>query len=251
MGRRSDDEVFRLKIEAAGPSAVSLRQLARILESTARLIEQAAAQAGIDVPRLFLSNVATSSAAPVIRAVDPASAKPLGRELTRIAKTRAHDEAPAVARAYEDLLEATAPVGPARFVPRGAKKGIELLPAAPPKLSIEVADEIHVRVVGLVVTRQRGTEVRLRRLTGGAETEEAFFTHEEEIAHQALTLFDKTAIAHVSYRNVRGALRPADLERLEPWTERPLLDVVDEVRAKMAADGVEIDAEEWIRELRS
>lgn len=251
MGKRAEDEVFRLKIEGdnVSPSAVSLRQLARILESTARLIEQAAAQAGLDVPKLFLSNVATSSAAPVIRAREPHQAKPLARELRRIAKTRARDEAPAVVRAYEDLLEATGGVGAAKFIARGTK-AVELLPATPPKVSIEVADEIHVHVVGLVVTKNRGTEVRLRRLTG-AETEEAFFTHEPEVSLDALRLFDKTAIAHVTYRNARGALRPAELTRLVPWIERPFLDVIDEVRAQMAADGVEIDADAWIRELNS
>jgi hypothetical protein len=245
MPRKPSDEVFRLKIEGNKPSGVTLRQLSRILEATARLMEEVASEAGLDVPPLFLRNVGTGSVVPVIRSAEPARAKPLAKAVSRVVRTRAKDSGPGVVRALDELREATADIGEAKLIAKGGKP-IPILTPDPARVAIASEDEVHARVVGLLVTR-RGTEVRLRPLDGG--TTETFAAANEEVAVSALRLFDRDAIAIVLYRSAGGELRPATLEHIVAFKERGLLDVVDEVREAMRKDGIELDAEEWLRSL--
>jgi predicted nucleic acid-binding protein len=238
MPRKASDEVFRLKIDGNKPAGVTLRQLSRLLEATARLMEEVAAEAELPLPPLFLRNVAAGSVDVVIRSAEAPRAKPLTRAVSRVVKSRAKDSGPGVVRALDELREATIDIGEATLIAKGGRP-IPILTPDPAKVAIGAEDQIHARVVGLLVTR-RGTEVRLRPLDGG--TTETFVASSQDVAVSALRLFDHEVVAQVLYRSAGGELRPATLERLLAFKERNLLDVADEIRDAMVAEGADIDA---------
>ena len=113
-------------------------------------------------------------------------------------------------------------------------------------------DEEHVTVLCIDIGDAIGRTVTLRLDGDGREVT---FPCSASVVRQAARLLGKTALASTVWRiwssGADGAVdrTPVECERLRAFVERPFLEVVDEMRAKLIAAGVEVDGDAWLAEV--
>ena len=247
--REKDPEhILQVGVEGAGlrPRDVPIRQLLEMLEALVGALDAVAKEAGIDPAEMRLVAVREGSANYQIWSASPSAPEVVDRFYIA-AKDRGKESTTPVRRAFT-RLHAAVRVGALRLTPRGHRKRASIFLAQPIQdepLAIEEAAEVLVRVVGLTLAQGGGAIVKLR----ADDARGAIDAHaSEEMARLAAKYFGETVRARVLHEH-RGESRSTQLESIAEWRDDDLVAVMRQVRDELAAEGVRINAAEWLAEL--
>jgi hypothetical protein len=238
---------LELAIEGEGlsPKDVNVRQLAELLEATASVMEAIAAERGLEAPILRLVEVHDGSAAYELTS-ESEDAPDVLRAFYSAAKSRARASSQKVKSAMSRLHNASKQ-GSLRLVPRDSHgtakaKAIHLAPPVHEKnIPLESGTEIQGRVIGVIISR--GDTARVRFRSDNGRTDE--FVAEPDVADAAARLFNKRAVASVSYYIGRGSYDAGAINKINSWDGSDIFDVLHDIEA----DGIAIDTAAWLRAL--
>jgi hypothetical protein len=241
--------------EGMGPASVPVRALAELLQAAASAVEAMARAKGVEVPGIHLVAVKDGSAAYSL--VSPSEqAGAVIVDLYEAAKERGKTSSPAVRHALTRLHSEAAKLGALRMRARPIHAGRarkEITVAAPiddAAAGLESYAEIFGRVVGLFVTKDRRISIHVRIEEG--RTEE--FSADESLLTTATGLFSRFVRARVVYTDNGDTSEPLFIESLSPWDHAAGSDfavAAAAFRTTLQAEGNEIDASAWLRELHA
>jgi hypothetical protein len=235
--------------EGLSPSDINVRHLAELLQAAASAVEAVAEEKGVEAPELRLIEVKEGSAAYDLTSPSPEATNVI-RDLYDAAKTRGRQSSSKVCNAISRLHDASK-LGSLRLLPHdlhGVSR-VKAIHLAPPveqsNVELDAGTETQGRVVGVIAGRGDSTTVRLRLDRGGTEN----FDATPEIGELAARLFNRRVTACVTYRLSHDTEIAGSIERVLPWDDADLFDVLRDVREEAEAEGIEIDVAAWLDEL--
>jgi hypothetical protein len=230
--------------EGVTPADLSIRDVAELLDALGAAVEAAAKALMLPVPLVSLAEVRPGSAAYALKAPATPQANAAIRLVYDAARTRGRGQPADLRRALE-RMHAVGKVGAGvRLTIVGAKPGAPIMLA--PLLDIaesvlEETEEVHAHVVGVSVGKA-GMNVRLR--IEGKRTET--FSADEDVAKQAARLFNRRVRARVVFRRSVAVEEAGEIEELELWEDLDFLDAVRAIRQDLSAEGIVLDARDWL-----
>jgi hypothetical protein len=255
MARRRLKEWDELELaiegEGVNPREVAVRDLVRILEAATTALEQLASERALEIASFRLVAVKKGSAAYVLSSPSP-QAVTVFSDFYAAAKERGRGRPPAVRRALDRLHHEAAKIGALRVRPSfvGKRSPRAILLAAPvdePLESLDVDEHVYGVVTGVFVNRAGGRVVRLREHDGAAEE----YAADIATAHAAANLLGQQVRA-VALRCVdETGSSPLELSSVEAWHESGFLEAVQDFRESLDREGIEIDADALIAELKA
>jgi len=240
--------------EGVGLASVPVRALAELLQAAASAVEAMARARGVEVPDVHLVAVKGGSAAYSLASASEQAGAVIV-DLYEAAKERGKGATPAVRHALKRLHGEAAKLGALRMRARPIRAGRarkEITVAAPiddAAAGLESYEDIFGRVVGLYETMDGRISILVRIAEGRTEK----FSADGSLSTTATGLFSKYVRARVVYADDGDTSEPLFIESLLPWDPagRDFADAASAFRKTLQAEGVEIDASEWLREIHS
>ena len=255
MARRpkKPSEAPTLEVAIEGPSIglehVDVRHLASLLEATAALLEAVQAETKSKLRLPFLAEARKGSAAYDLSSAEPAWPIVVEGVLDAVDSRGAghsSETKEAMARLHRSAKIGAVRVKPYRF--KGVKEGKPRIVAMPVNEDFEAVEYgtiVHGRVFG--ITGNEGKViVSITPIDGGPREN---FQADFSLGERAAALWGKTVQARVTANAIADQDLGWKLVELERWGDRDFLEVMGEIRDELAAKGVKIDADAWMREL--
>jgi hypothetical protein len=234
--------------EGISPNEISIRHLAELLEASAATIDALAAESQRPSTVPSLRAILIGSAAYVLES-DKVVWPPLVAQFHEAVRSRGSGHSDKVRAGLGRLFRA-GKIGSVRVRALGllderyAKPVHLAAPLEAASLDIAHATVVYGKIVG-VNEFDHGSTVKLELADGGRQE----FQAESLLAIRAAKLFGKKIRATVTAVWDSSKNRDWALESFDSWADDDLLDAIDKVRADLAAKGVTIDPDAWMREI--
>lgn len=238
--------------EGVTPSSVGVRALAELLQAAQSVVEAVAKANGAEVPVVTLAEVRRGSAAYRL----DSETEGAGRVFTNVydlARTRGKGAPAEVHHALKRFHAEATKIGVLQLQATEGRRAprrpiLVAVPLDRAAVGVESYEDAYGRLVGLHLGR--GQRAQIQVLLAEGRTEE--FACDESLLETATALFGKPVRARAVYSRDGSATEPLTVQRLEPWglPDQDAADALDAMRAKLEAQGVELDSTEWLKWVR-